>query len=298
MPIAVPALADDAFIQRGTEAVPKRKPSEAWLLRGDRRGRLSASLISAYLFENTASGRSAAIDYISPGHPGLSSTGTIVVTQTPYGGQAVSTSGTSTTDQLFCSIGATGTKWTVSFLAKFDGIGGGTYTGSLVVVANSSVTNGIGVTNATNKFGVFNTSSPPSFATPLVTSLTGWHRLTIGTDNTNCYCYLDGVLSSQVTGAGGAISLNGLVLGWPWPVADLFVWNRMLTATEAAAHFADPYGTTLAPNVTFPLVGSIPRCPAPLPPDPFSSAFNSAFGGSGSSSEVCATEMLMMGVGQ
>lgn len=247
LPFIGKAWADDAFRHRAEQWRPRYRPPQRWLLKFDPNGRLSNQLVSLYLFEQLGS----TIDYARPYASQLTASGTtIAFSPSIYGGNEVKTDGNGSD---FVNIPpptvTLGSHWTFSFLAKWDGTSSASYTGALCPIADATETIGIGVNNALNTIGTFGGAQSANFTAPLMSNLNGWHRLTIGTDATNCICYLDGVLTDTETGAGPASwSPTQIAFGWPWPIADIFMWNRTLTASDVLAHYSDPYGTTMIPT--------------------------------------------------
>lgn len=246
LPFIGKALADDAFRHRAQQWRPRYRTPQRWLMKFDPNGRLSSQLVSLYLFEQLGN----TIDYARPYASELTATGTsITFTPSIYGGNQVSTGGNSSDLVTITAPTVTlGSHWAISWLGKWDGTSSVGLTGTLCPFLDATQSNGIGVNNATNQIGTF-TGAAANFAAPLMSSLNGWHRLTIGTDATNCYCYLDGVLSDTQAGAGpSGWSPAQIAIGWPWPIADVFMWNRMLTASDVLTHYSDPYGTTMIPT--------------------------------------------------
>lgn len=247
LPFVGKALADDAFRHRAEQWRPRYRAPQRWLMKFDPNGRLSSQLISLYLFEQLGS----TIDYARPYASELTASGTsIAFTPSIYGGNQVSTGGNSSDFvNIPAPIVTLGSHWTISWLGKWDGTSSASYTGPLITVGDGAQLNGIGVNNSLNTIGTFGGAQSANFTAPLMSGLNGWHRMTIGTDATNCFCYLDGVLSDTETGAGpSGWSPAQIAVGWPWPIADVFMWNRALTASDVLTHYSDPYGTTMIPT--------------------------------------------------
>jgi hypothetical protein len=232
--------ADALTFQAGFPKIPGRKPWPPHTARIDPNGSLSYGLVNLVLFETPAS--SGMRDYTGRQYTDVTGTSQ-VATVDPLGGFAGSTSGTSVTDNYGFKAGSTGggTTWSLAVRCKFDGIGGGTYTGNLGLACNTAVSAGIGVNNGTNLFGSFANSFAGSTA---VTSLSTWHTLMFTSDGTTETMYLDG-LANGSTIAPQNFVMNFFVFGWPWPTSYLFYWNVCLSAAQVMQHFQDPIGTTM-----------------------------------------------------
>lgn len=85
---------------------------------------------------------------------------------------------------------------------------------------------------------------------------TGWHRVTVSAplDASGTF-YFDGVSQGSASFVGGVPGQPMSILGGggrtsivSMQFSDIFLWNSALTASQVAAHTADPYGTTLRPR--------------------------------------------------
>lgn len=185
--------------------------------------------------------------------PVFSFTGTSqVLTQGPFGGRALATSGSSTDDIVAAtSLLPNGTNWTFSGLIKFDGTGGGA--GNLVLTGDASAPVEFIASNGTfislgDSFGFVAT-------TLTMASMTTWTRLTITATSaspTVYRTYIQGKLVDTTNSGGNntQMGFKSFINGWSWPVADIFLWNRTLDASAVAGHAADPYGTVLRPRLS------------------------------------------------
>jgi hypothetical protein len=234
--------------------IPQRKPGPPHRVEFDPQGRLSNGLSSLLLFDNSLPNLEAVFtaasmgmkDYASPETTFNTNSNANIVTTCPFGGLAFHTPGTSTTDWInYVPLNNTTTAvWTASSLLKFDGVGGGTYTGQVTWLANDGQTQGIALASGPSLFTDYSSSG---FLTPAVTTLTGWQRMTIVSTGSALNLYLNGVFQSTAA-LTTSFALGVVLSGWPWPTADFFYWTAALTASQVAQHYADPYGTTMRPR--------------------------------------------------
>lgn len=237
------------------------KPGDNHTVEFDPNGKCSGGLVSLLWFELSHNGQggngATAImgmkDFVRGGDTFAfnGTTKTQVNTPSPYGGVAASSNGTSADDLLGRNPqGFTlNSVWTASMLCKFDGIGSATYTGNLVAISDGVFAHGFGIASGVDQFSLFGTPGIDFTTAPVVTALTGWHRITVGTDGTNSFLYVDAALKQTISSsAPAALTPDLLINGWPWPTADMFLWNRPPNQDLVSEIMADPYGTTMRPR--------------------------------------------------
>lgn len=251
-------LAKPAIV-RAWDAFPARRPGQFWRpgikpnplqTEFNPAGTLSRGMVSILLFEQAVTGNGAGAmpfrDYVVSSRL-IGVNGIPVAVPSRFGGMAVNTSGTSFVDEFnYTDVTMPSLlPYTISALCRFDGIGGATYTGEGVLVSDAPVSAFVAFTANSN---LFSCDGGEFTGGTLVTALTGYHRITyVGTASSSTF-YLDGIVNGTPQSAALAFVPSLLVYGWPWPVADLFIWGRGLSANEVLAHKQDPYGTTLRPR--------------------------------------------------
>lgn len=288
--------------------LPRRKPGPPHRIQLDSAALLSRGLISCILFDECAQAGTIR-DLSAPG--GFTFTGTAhTQTASVFGGDALNTSGSSTTDFLSYNISPlTSAVWSASYMAKFDGTTAGT--GAVSPFGGTAITGGPFSSDFSNAFQTGSTNGPDGIAissgnnqyttfastvffTPAITTFTTWSRHTFTSDGTTIRFYADGRLQSSVTITLDLIFQN-LVNGWQWPMSDFFLWNRTLSASDVAEHAATPF-SVVRPRFVQQLVASAVTGTCP-PQRPESADFSQDFGPFTSSCGAVKGSLMTMGIG-
>lgn len=230
--------------------LPGKKPARLHRVEMDPHGRLREGLLSCLLFQVGPWQR----DFLQPQMTFTKGgSGTVTYADSPFGGNVTTSSNTYLTLSL---PPATPSAWTESCLMKFNG-------------ANPTDVCLVGTDGAANQYFFIN---GPSATTPgsltfngnnaavgafLAVNFTGWHRITCtasAATGTGTF-YLDGKLVGTQTIMAGVSSFASLLgdatrscIFTNFPIADHFLWNYALSATQVAQHYASPYRSVLRPK--------------------------------------------------
>lgn len=192
------------------------------------------------------------LDYARPSHLFTYAGGAMTTTRDKFG-FALNTPGTSVTDMVnFTSapISAEIT-WTVSANCKF--LSGTASSGNVILFGNTATTQFVASNGTDFQFsGTFYTPQVPVPGDNL------WHRITVTGTATASTFYIDGISKGTNAFASTPFTINNMVNGWPFPVTDVLIWNRVLSAAQVLAHYLNP-SAVFRPRGNFALRTLTPR---------------------------------------
>lgn len=211
-------------------------------------GRLRENLLLATLFEPGPWQR----DYVNPGVT-FTITGLPAFGDSALGGGSVGPGVNGFMTLAPPPVLITPFSWTLSMSIFFTG----TYFNSTTYSLLDSVNTSYFVIQGVDGFapGVMNFSNAVAVGSWNASNYTGWHRVTVSAplDASGTF-YFDGVSQGSAAFTGTPGQPNSLFGGagrttvTNTQFSDVFLWNSALTASQVAAHTADPYGTTLRPR--------------------------------------------------
>jgi hypothetical protein len=207
----------------------------------------------------------------------------------PFSGDFSGDFGPASSSLILSSPLPSTTKWSASYMAKFDGSGAGPFLDA--PFCNSAGTVGIGASISTDQYVDLATSS--FLWSPPITTFTTWTRHTWTSDGTTISLYSNGVLQSSVP-LVMSLALGAIVAAWPRSMSDFFFWNRSLSAAEVANHNATPF-SVLKPRYSERWWLTAGTC---QPQRAFSSVFSTDFGPYTSSCGGTKPGLMTTGVGQ